>query len=130
MMEQFCREFLLNHPDYRHVYDILDTYNDKFQQIDVASLFSDRETFIEVFPSICFTVAHARRFDQPTIAVGSGVSRAYVLTILGFAVHVHRHCQNLEWYDIDIMLSVLVDILTHLNFNPSDFCKYSFCYII
>ena len=81
--------------------------------------FQDKETFAEAFSEICFTVIHSRNGG-----------RAYVLAILGFASHVHRQCKNSEWYDIDTMICVLVDILTFVNFSPSNFCTNYFCSIL
>ena len=115
MTEQFCRGFLLNYPEYTHLHIILDEYRQLFLHITLD--FHDKETFTQVFPEICFTVIRTRNDG-----------RAYVLAILGFANHVHRQCQNLEWYDIDTMICILVDILTFVNFKPSDFCRnYSCC---
>ena len=120
-LDNFCRGFLLNDPDYRHLYDILDDYAETFLQIELD--FHDKETFKEVFPTICFTVIQIMQNNTTR-------RRAYLLAILGFAKHVHRKCKNLDWYDIDTMLSALVDILISVNFIPSNFCKNYFCSIL
>ena len=120
-LENFCHGFLLNDPGYRHLYDILEDYTHKFIQIELD--FHDKETFCEAFRSICLTVIDARN-DAPRLC------RGYVLAILGFAAHVHKQCQNFEWYDIDTMVIALVDILTFVNFKPSDLCKNYFCHIL
>ena len=122
-IEHFCRGFLHHNPDYRHLYDILDDYSEIFLQIELD--FHDKETFSEAFSAICFTVIRVRN-----LAAGGADPRAYVLAILGFASHVHRQCKNSEWYDIDTMIITLVDILTFVNFNPSDFCKRYYCCIL
>ena len=52
MVEQFCRRFLHRHTDYTHLYDILDSYSDRYLEIDVANIFYDKESIIERFPAI------------------------------------------------------------------------------
>ncbi len=120
MVEQFCRRFLHRHTDYTHLYDILDSYSDRYLEIDVANIFYDKESLIERFPSICFTMLRARNHDQ-----------SYILAILGFGLHVHTKCKDLQWYDIEPIMDTLQTILTCSNFNSTYYCKqYSFCSIL
>ena len=119
MMENFCRGFLLRHTDYEHLHVITDNYHDKYNSIDTTSMFYDKKSLTEKFPAICRTLLHLR-----------GEGQSYILALLGFAFHVHTKLQDSEWYDMDILLRTLIDILICNNFNPTSYCKPTFCNIL
>ena len=118
-IEQFCWRFLHNDRDYKHLYDILDGYSDTFLQIDLCEMIAEKETFKTRFRTICFVVLR----DKCSHA-------AYVLSILGFALHVHRQCQSLEWYNVETLSILLIEILTCINFDTTLFVKYDSCVIL
>ena len=118
-IEQFCRGFLHNHRDYKHLYDILDEYSDKFLQIDLSELTADKDAFKTSFRTICFVVLR----DKGSHAV-------YVLSILGFALLVHAKCRSLEWYNVETLTILLIEILTCINFDSTLLVKYDSCSIL
>ena len=121
-METFCRGFLLRYIDYEHLYDIIDNYRGRYESIDTVAMFTDRDSFCENFPAICRTLVRLK---------GDGSS--YVIAILGFALHVHTTCQDSNWYELDLMVETLIDILSCISFNPADYyyCKPSnYCIIL
>ena len=118
-IEQFCRGFLSGNQEYKHLYDILCEYVATFERIDIHRVFHSKETFTTSFPTICTTVLRLR-----------GTDSSYVLAILGFVLHVHAQYKNLQWYDVELMLVLLVKILTSINFNPAQYCKCNTCYIL
>ena len=121
MMEKFCRGFLLRHTEYEHLHVILDNYRDRYDNIDAVNMFCDKESLTEKFPAISRTLLRMR-----------GGGQSHVLALLGFAFHVHTTLQNsaADWYDIDILLKTLIDILMCNNFNPASYCKPTYCTIL
>ena len=122
MTENFCRGFLLRHTEYEHIHGILDNYSVKYNSIDTDSLFTSKESLNEAFPAICRTLIRER---------GDGPS--YILALLGFAFHVHTKLQDsaADWYDMDILLKTLIDLLICNNFNPINYTRNrSFCNIL
>ena len=123
-MEQFAREFLQRRAEYNNLYEIVDSYSDRYRDIDVTALFHSKEAFIKGFPAICFTILRLREQNR---------RQADVLAILGFALHVHdMACKDtsttmtttpLEWYDMDLMIDTLQYILNCSNFNPIYYYK-------
>ena len=119
-MEKFCREFLLRHAEYNYLHEIVDSYSDRYREIDVMSMFHSKEAFIKGFPAICYTILRLKEQDR---------RQADVLAILGFALHVHdMACKDVstaprEWYDMDFMIDTLQYILNCSNFNPIYYYK-------
>ena len=133
-MEQFCRGFLLRHVEYNHLHEIVDSYSDRYREIDLTTLFHSKEAFIKGFPAICYTILRLREQDR---------RQADVLAILGFALHVHdMACKDAsttttmttaprEWYDMDLMIDTLQYILNCSNFNPIYYYKRrDYCIIL
>ena len=121
MTENFCRGFLLRHKDYEHLHGIIDNYHSIYSRIDALSMFYDKDSLIENFPAICRTLLQSR-----------GNGNSYILALLGFALHVHTKLQDsADWYDMDILLKTLIDILSCNNFNPINYTRgRSFCNIL
>ena len=113
MMETFCKGFLLRHTEYKYLHVIIDNYRDKYQEIELN--FFDKDSFTEQFPAICRTLLQLK-----------GDGQSYIIALLGFAFHVHTTCQDTDWYEFDIMLKTLKDILICINFTPNR----SFCSIL
>ena len=101
------------------MYDILDDYKDIFLQIDLKGMNTDKETFTTKFRTVCFVVLSDK---------GHGV--CYVLSILGFALHIHTQCNELAWYDVETLVVLLIETLISVNFDPSVFVKRCSCVII
>ena len=82
-------------------------------------MFYDKESLTEKFPAICQTLLQLR-----------GDGNSYILALLGFAFHVHIKLKDSEWYDMDILLKTLIDILIcNKDFKPTSYCNRSFCNI-
>ena len=121
-METFCRRFLLRHTDYEHLHVITDTYREKYKSIVRSGMFTCKDSLNETFPAICRTLLRER---------GDGPS--YILATLGFAFHVHTTCQDADWYELDMVINHLTDILTCTNFDytANYYCKPSnYCIIL
>ena len=116
--EQFCRRFLLDDGNYKHLHNIIAEYRDRFLRIELD--FNSREDFMRGFSSICYDILRTR-----------GHGRGYILSILGFASHVNTQYRNMDWYDRETLIVTLVVILTSINFKPSDYCmKHYYCIIL
>ena len=119
-METFCRKFLLRHIDYEHLYAIIDSYRDRYESIDTVGMFTGKDNFCENFPAVCRTLLRLK-----------GDGRCYVIAILGFALHVHTSCQDADWYELDLMVETLENILTCISFDPAGYyCKPRYYCII
>ena len=107
------------HTDFEHLHGLLDNYREKYNSIDTISIFYDKESLTEKFPAICQTLLQLR-----------GDGNSYILALLGFAFHVHIKLKDSEWYDMDILLKTLIDILIcNKDFKPTSYCNRSFCNI-
>ena len=82
-------------------------------------MIADKDAFKTNFRTICFVVLRDK-----------GSHAAYVLSILGFALHVHTQCRSLEWYNVETLSDLLIEILTCINFDPRLFVKYDSCVIL
>ena len=120
-METFCRKFLLRHIDCGHLYAIIDIYRDRYESIDTVGMFTGKDSFCENFSAVCRTLLRLK-----------GDGRSYVIAILGFALHVHTSCQTSDWYELDLMVESLKDILTCISFDPTGYyyCKPRYYCII
>ena len=113
--EAFCRDFLQGNDSTLH--EILTPYRHMFIQIDIQ--FTE-DTFTESFQRICYETFALRSQQQ-----------GYVIALLGFAENIHKyHINNYQWYNLDIMLHTLLDVLEEVGFDlnqlkktiPSNFC--------
>ena len=120
-METFCEGFLLRRAEYGHLHAVIDSYRSRYELIDAANMFYNVESFNVQFPAVCRTLIELR-----------GNGQSYVLALLGFALHTHTSCQDSEWYELDIMIERLIDVLTCINFKPDDYyCKSpAYCIIL
>ena len=116
-IEQFCRGFLSGNKRYNHLYGILYEYGAAFESVGVRRMFHNRESFTDSFPAICATVLRSR-----------GTDSAYVLSVLGYALHVTEQCEELQWYDAELMITLLVEILVAANFKPCHYCIFTSSY--
>ena len=94
-MDDFCRKFLSGDVNYEPLYEILSDYTGAYEQMD-SCVFRDRESFQKGFKTICYTVIDTR-----------GCGKPYILAILGWAVHVDKYYNAMEWYDSEILVTVL-----------------------
>ena len=114
-MEKFCRRFLSHHTDYEHLYEILENYSSTYAQMD-------NDSFHDRFKRICYMIINTWRNDHH--------HRSYILAILGWAQHVNEHYNTIDWYDTELLVTSLVEILNYINFDPSNFCKNSSCILL
>ena len=80
----------------------------------MLSMFYDKYSFHENFPAIC------RQYLQSNGGARGGRGGGYfhILTLLGFAFHVHVTCQDAEWYEFNTVIETLEDILKCTDFDP------------
>ena len=107
-IKAFCRDFLQGNDS--TLREILTPYKHVFAEIDIQ--FSS-DTFTKSFQRICYETFTLRSHQQ-----------GYVIAILGFAENIHKsHIHSCPWYNIDIMLDILLNVLEEFGFDPHQLKK-------
>ena len=109
-VELFCRKFFGGH--YSYLQRIVGEYEDRYTSIDVQQLLPVNKDFDMEFQRICDTVLSHRERLNKTFCDG------HVIAILGFAQYTDRQLKGCSWYNRDVMVSSLTDVLLRVKFKP------------
>ena len=107
-LRTFCRSSVVGES---LVYDYI-KYNLPRPKVDLEALHFTLESFDTTMVGICRTVFENRQ-----------VTSAYVLSVLNFCVLVDEYCKEsgCVWYDVELLLTAIQKVFTHLKFNPDFF---------
>ena len=116
---EFCRNFI--NGDNKHLQDVIDNYRHLFSQIDIKQINLTQETFDITFKNICKILFNTR-------SAGS----SYIIALLGFALTLNEYYLSYYcyWYDVDMLIDSLTDVLEDINFQPKELIDEPTCCII
>ena len=116
---EFCRNFI--NGNNKHLHGVIDNYRYLFSQIDIKQLNLTRETFDITFKNICKILFNTR-------SAGS----SYIIALLGFALTLNEYYLSYYcyWYDVDMLIDSLTDVLEDINFQPKELIDEPTCCII
>ena len=105
-IEQFCRDFLRG--DITYLNNIISQYSATLSQIDLEKLnISNKDTLEAVLKSICEKLFTLRP-----------VQDNYIVAVLGFAMEVHMYHRACSWYNTDLLVASLTNVLVSIDFRP------------
>ena len=91
----------------KKLHAVVADYKHMLTKIDIKCLDFTKDTFESTFQKIC-----------KLLFIEKSVTDAYVIALLGFAVEVneyHRHC---IWYNIDVLINSMTNVLEETDFSP------------
>ena len=103
-IEQFCRDFLRG--DITYLNNIISQYSTILSQIDLEKLNISKNTLEVVLKSICEKLFTLRPVQDNCI-----------VAVLGFAMEVHMYHRASSWYNTDLLVASLTNVLVSIDFN-------------
>ena len=117
-IEHFCIDFFQGNN--KKLYTVVEDCKHMLTQIDIRCLTFTKYTFEKSFQRIC-----------KLLFIQRPATNAYIIAMLGFAVEVNEYLYDCLWYNIDILINSMTNVLEETDFNPKLLTKPSnFCILL
>ena len=104
-IEQFCRDFLQGN-SHHQLHEIVSIYRPRLM-LDIHQMRFTENTFEDSFHRICTEIFIHRPVDN-----------GYIIAILCFAVDINDQYHTSSWYNIDMLINSLINVLTEIGYDP------------
>ena len=110
-VRDFCRKVLTG--QYINIQDIIKSQENNLRKINIERLNLHRGNFPTIIKGVCQHLFSIRS-SQP----------AYVIAVLGFAKIINEYYNSSTWYNQDLLIDVLYDILKEAGVEPVIIMQY------
>ena len=107
----FCQKVLLG--EYKNIEQICETHEDNLLKVDIKGLGLQKENFDMVIMDIC----------QELFSIRSS-HPAYIIAVFCFSKKVDQHYKIYNWYNQDMLVDILTDILNSVLVEPQHIIQY------
>ena len=102
LLIRFCQDVLSGQN--KEICTIIDAYD--FSMLNVGEMKLTRDTFVASFKSVCEELFRLR---PPRIS--------FIIVVFAYALELHEHHQGIAWYEPDLLILSLTDVLISNGFE-------------